>query len=193
MRFNSLQVDYQQTAAALFYIANEGSFNSLQVDYQREQGLTLQETADRRFNSLQVDYQHFAQKVLLHLVYGVSIPYRQTINVSDTLREEAKRVGFQFLIGRLSTLTASSLCLVASCSFNSLQVDYQHGPVSNATINQDLFQLLIGRLSTLAVPSNIQVDVPVSIPYRQTINVLQILLPLHLLFFVSIPYRQTIN
>ncbi len=127
---------------------------------------------------------------------GVSIPYRQTINVSVVWN-----------------------CAGMYVSFNSLQVDYQLGvfcifqsdkpyvsipyrqtinggygrridfadikfqfligrlSTKEATIVKNicnyLFQFLIGRLSTRALSSAILAGTSVSIPYRQTINEVQ--------------------
>ncbi len=190
-------------------------FNSLQVDYQlsNHHSLLLQLL---RFNSLQVDYQLAKVGGRYEAIERcVSIPYRQTINIS-LVELSCDDVEFQFLIGRLSTLFIQAF-------YSAIIFEFQFLIGRLSTLKKSLhllpvhllFQFLIGRLSTYNSWLFYFQLIFVSIPYRQTINLIwfslinskaatfQFLIgrlstQSFLQFsnfkgFVSIPYRQTIN
>ena len=111
---------------------------------------------------------------------------------------------FQFLIGRLSTDIARQIERYDLAGFNSLQVDYQlqHlfreftycimfqfliGRLSTlwwraVRHRRAEFQFLIGRLSTVFIGPVLDSSRKVSIPYRQTINVFNLLTLIIILF-----------
>ena len=143
------------------------------------------------FNSLQVGSK---REVLHHLFCksSVSIPYRQDQN--KTLREllELYREQFQFLIGRIKTISGilfpSLLCYmfqfligriktqllyIFRISRKHVSIPYrqdQNFPALKCFIYAALFQFLIGRIKTSFVIDLAFEDTGVSIPYRQDQN-----------------------
>ena len=122
----------------------------------------------------------------------VSIPHRQSINCRKE-RGYALSIGFQYLIGGLSTTCSITCRLSSSPSFNTSQVVYQHTTGLDAALKDVKFQYLIGSLSTMSISIQVPSSSSVSIPHRQSINLRTGGYCPPVQGSVSIPHRQSIN